>query len=124
MKLQFQKRAIFIGLAFILIQIDSPLKAQGCSPNDPNGSNPGTLCFTLPLTIFPSNMIQTGYAKSGYYGSAVSPKQPGEKLINQPIQGEFFTSVSAEQGVGIQIKTNSGRSWSIEETVENSVIAP
>lgn len=93
--------------------------AQQCFPNDPLGSNPGTLCFTFPHTILPAQSIQTGYSFTAFVGRPTGPRIPGVAIMENPLQSEFFTKVSAQQGVGVTIQTNSGRTWIIKEQIQN-----
>ena len=109
---------IFGAAASILLLLPSQLRAQACLPNDPLGKNPGTLCFTFVHSFAPPSAYQTGYAKQGYYGRAIDPLEPGVKLITEPLNGEFFTGVQAQSGVGVTVKTSSERSWTIKEVSE------
>lgn len=112
-------RALLLTLSGLFLSACLPAKSQSCLPNDPNGSNPGTLCFTFPSTLFPTFTMQNGYARKGFYGRAVSPMKPGIEIIQTPLSNEFFTRVSAQEGLGVTIETSSGRQWTIQQRVEN-----
>lgn len=115
--LQKAPSAILAALILLFLHSDHS-RAQGCAPNDPFGSNPGTLCFTFIHSLAPSSTFQSGYARQGFFGRAVTPLEPGLRLIDKPLRNEYFTHVRAESGVGVTIKTSTERSWTIKEVVE------
>ena len=112
---------------FPLFLITFPIEARPspCEPNDPDGENPGNLCLTYPthgLSIN-SNSFRQGFATDGFYGTAVGPNQPGDKIIpnHQPRtpmdlnrgRPGFWTSIQA-QNEQTRVQTNTGRQWLLQ----------
>ena len=102
----------FIKSFFIFLSIFSTNKSysQACLPNDPLAINPGNLC--LEEKIYHQHInnypMRNGYASEGFYGSAISPNIPGQKIeINQANDG-YFTNLTNNNG-NIKIETSTGK---------------
>ena len=97
---------------FIFFSIFSTnnLSSQPCLPNDPLATNPGNLC--LEKNIYHKHInnypMTNGYASQGFYGSAISPNIPGQKIeLNQTKDG-YFTNLTTSNG-NIKIETSTGK---------------
>ena len=106
-KNQIYKYILLVLLSFIS---SNKLYGQACYPNDPLAMNPGNLC--LEKNVYHQHInnypMTNGFAKDGYYGSAISPNIPGKKIeINKKNDG-FFTNLKINNG-NITIKTSTGK---------------
>ena len=91
------------------------VKSDICTPHDPNGQNPDTLCIKHFHQNFGSQFQQLGVGSSAYYGKSTNLRYPGKRIIRKPLDSDFFTSVSAgDKSNGILIKTNKGNVYSFQ----------
>lgn len=96
--------------------------AKPCYPNDPEGENPGNLCFTDPTLgmTLDTNTLRSGSATEGYFGRPVGPTMPGAPLVKghhprlpldpRPGPDGYWTTIDASNGV-THVQTNTGRQW-------------
>tara|TARA_A100000164_G_C21199206_1_gene448644 strand:+ start:92 stop:436 length:345 start_codon:yes stop_codon:yes gene_type:complete len=102
----------FIKNFFLFLSIFSMNKSysQACLPNDPLAINPGNLCLEEKIyhQYINNYPMTNGYASDGFYGSAISPIIPGQKIeINQNSDG-YFTNLTNNNG-NIKIETSTGK---------------
>ena len=95
---------------FFSIFSTNKLYSQSCIPNDPLAINPGNLC--LEENIYHQHInnypMTNGYASQGFYGSAISPNIPGQKIELNQIKDGYFTNLTINNG-NIKIETSSGK---------------
>jgi len=111
----------------LIIAPNLPAKANSCYPNDPNGENPGNLCFPNLANPQQSGInqssFQQGYASEGYYGFPTGPRIPGSPVVpshqpGTPIDRRlgnngYWKNIDASES-GTTLKTNTGREWKIQ----------
>ena len=86
-----------------------------CTPHDPNGENPDSLCINHYHQNFGNEFQRIGHGSSGFYGKSNDLRYPGKKVISNPLQSDFFTNVSAgDKSNGIIIKTSKGKIFTFE----------
>ena len=101
---------IFIFLLFTNGFNFNVVKSGICNPHDPNGENPDTLCIKHYHQNFGNEFKRIGNGSSAYYGKSNDFRYPGKKVINKPLQSDFFTNVSAgDKSKGVIIKTSKGK---------------
>ena len=111
---------IFLFVGFILISLSpNGSFASPCNPSDPDGENPGNLCFLHLAKPYQSTFKQ-GYASDGYFGVPVGPGIPGNQIIpshqsgtpmdKRNINNGFWTNIESSTN-GSTVRTNSGKEW-------------
>ena len=102
-------------LLFINPNNSNFVKADICNPHDPNGENPDTLCIKHYHQNFGNEFQHTGNGSSAFYGKSNDLRYPGKKVISQPLQDDYFTSVSAgDKSNGVMIQTSKGKIYTFD----------
>ncbi len=111
-------KKISLNFIFLLFTNDygfNPVKSGICTPHDPNGENPDTLCIKHYHQNFGNEFQRIGNGSSAFYGKSNDLRYPGKKVINNPLKSDYFTNVSAgDKSNGIIIKTSKGKIFTFE----------
>jgi len=98
---------------FLFLTTNIILKADTCSPNNPDGVNENTLCIKHYINEIDSDHIDYGSGMNAHYGPPMDPRRPNigtyiqEKKFKK---NEYYTEVTTGDGVnGVRVKTNKGR---------------
>ncbi len=118
--------ALMVSVSFAVADCTCPLRSKPCSPNDPEGENPGNICLVYPpyAMTLDGNTFKNGAATEGYFGRPAGPTLPGQPLIKghhprlplDPRPGGssgYWTGIEASNGV-TQMRTNTGRQWTLK----------
>ena len=93
-------------------EVNFKVKADECPPHDPNGVNPNTLCIKHYLPRINNIYHQTGNGINAFHGSSNDIRYPGKKVIDSPLDSDYFTNVSTgDKSNGIIIKTKNGKTF-------------
>ena len=113
---KFKKISLtFIFLLFTNHHIFNIVKSGICTPHDPNGENPDSLCIKHYHQNFGNEFQRIGNGSSAFYGKSNDLRYPGKKVISNPLQSDFFTNVSAgDKSNGVIIKTSKGKIFTFE----------
>ncbi len=115
MKKHQKIRLTFFLLLFMNAFSFNDVESGICTPHDPNGENPETLCIKHYHQNFGNEFQRIGHGSSAFYGKSNDLRYPGKKVISNPLQSEFFTNVSAgDKSNGVIIKTSKGKIFSFE----------
>ena len=115
-------KQIFFIIGLILISFYPEVSISSpCNPSDPDGENPGNLCFVHLAKPYQSTFKQ-GYASDGYFGVPVGPGIPGNQIIpshqsgtpidRRIINNGFWTNIESSSN-GSTVRTSTGKEWKI-----------
>lgn len=112
---------IFFIIGLILISFYPEVSISSpCNPSDPDGENPGNLCFLHLAKPYQSTFKQ-GYASDGFFGVPVGPggipgnqiipsHQSGTPIDKRILNNGFWTNIESSSN-GSTVRTNTGKEW-------------